>query len=99
MNNVKLFFWKQKDSFSLEIAALLFAVALMLRGCRCHQVYAQSCGALKILKMKYSFSHLAPGEAVPCRLRNPELSGKRTSATREPTCFLVQALRFKRKIS
>ena len=34
-------FLETKVRFSLEIAVLLFAVALMLRGCRCHHVYEQ----------------------------------------------------------
>ena len=86
MHNVKLFFWKRKGSISWRPVVLLFAVALMLRGCRCHQVYAQSFGALKTLKMKCYFGHLAPGEAVPCRQRNEAEAYKRNTGTRFFPC-------------
>ncbi|MBB6237342.1 hypothetical protein HDC90_001963 [Pedobacter sp. AK013] len=81
MNNVELFFWKRKGSISWRIAVLLFAVALMLRGCCCHQVYEQRMCALKTLKMKCCFSHLAPGEAVLCRRRNEAEAYKLNTGT------------------
>jgi hypothetical protein len=54
-------FLETKGQFFFGIAALLFAIALMLRGCRCHQVYALRLYNLPILRNETLSLPISPG--------------------------------------
>jgi hypothetical protein len=65
------FVWKWKDCNSPRITALLLVQVPMKNRALSPSIrFTNTVLRLAARKMKCCFSHLAPGEVLPCRLRN-----------------------------